>query len=367
MADDQTHLSAGASALPNDNISQLWYTRCPVPTPLGLAVQLGWFSDEFGPEGITLNSLQESVDEKVKESHFDHTLANSFRQGGNIPAIWAKANGRDTRVIGLNWTDESLLIITLPESGITTIKDLKGRKLALPVNPISIDFNRATALRAYFKALELEGLGLKDVELVDVHAAPRRPAGIDLDAQRRRIRSGGSYNAEVKALLNGEVDVIFVKGVYGLEVTRAIAARIVTDIGFHPDPKVRINNGAPRTLTVDSGLLDARPDLVARFLKRVVDAGDWARAHATETADFIARETSSYPDLVRAAYGEDVHQHLDTFLNDESINALADFTGFLFDHGFLKSHFSVHDWISHKPFELLSQDTGQTGRQNAPA
>ena len=363
MADDQTHLSAGASALPNDNISQLWYTRCPVPTPLGLAVQLGWFSDEFGPEGITLNSLQESVDEKVKESHFDHTLANSFRQGGNIPAVWAKANGRDTRVIGLNWTDESLLIISLPESGITTIKDLKGRKLALPVNPISIDFNRATALRAYFKALELEGLGLKDVELVDTHAAPRRPAGIDLNAQGRRIRSGGSYNAEVKALLNGEVDAIFAKGVYGLEVTRAIAARVVTDIGFHPDPKVRINNGAPRTLTVDSGLLDARPDLVARFLKRVVDAGDWARAHAAETADFIARETSSYPDLVRVAYGEDVHQHLDTFLNHESINALADFTGFLFEHGFLKSHFSVHEWISHKPFELLSQ----TARQSVSA
>ena len=63
MADDHNRLSADATSL-----SQLWYTRCPVPTPLGLAVQLGWFKDEFGPEGIVLNSLQESLDEKIKES-----------------------------------------------------------------------------------------------------------------------------------------------------------------------------------------------------------------------------------------------------------------------------------------------------------
>lgn len=342
----------GAYEIPN-----LWYTRCPVPTPLGLAVQLGYFRDEFAAEGLDLKSLQESLDPAVKESHFDHTLQNSFRQGGNIPAIWAKANGRDTRVIGLNWTDESLLIITLHGSGIHTVKDLKGRRLALPVNPGSIDFNRATALRAYYKALELEGLGLKDVELVDTVAPPAIEAGSDIDTSGRRIRRRSGYFAEIKALLNGEVDAIFVKGVSGLEITRALAAHIVTDIGFHPDPKVRINNGAPRTLTVDAELLEARPDLVARFLKRVVEAGDWARQHPLETHDFIARETSSFPDLVRAAYGDNVHHNLDTFLNDEAINALSDFKDFLFEHGFLKSNFSVPDWISRVPFERLEAES----------
>ena len=148
MADDHNRLSADATSL-----SQLWYTRCPVPTPLCLAVQLGWFQDEFGPEGITLNSLQESRDEKVKESHFDHNLANSFRQGGNIPAIWAKAKGRDTRVIGLNWTDESPLIMTLHESGLTGVKHLKGSKLALPVHSGRINVNPAPARPPDYKSL----------------------------------------------------------------------------------------------------------------------------------------------------------------------------------------------------------------------
>ena len=28
----------------------LWYTRCPVPTALGIAVHRGWFDEEFGPD-----------------------------------------------------------------------------------------------------------------------------------------------------------------------------------------------------------------------------------------------------------------------------------------------------------------------------
>lgn len=335
------------------NLPNLWYTRCPVPTPLGLAVQLGYFRDEFAPEGLELKSLQESLDPTIKESHFDHTLSNSFRQGGNIPAIWARANGRQTRVIGLNWTDESLLVITLPSSGIVGPRDLKDRRLALPVNHGSIDFNRATALRAYDKVLELEGLSLKNVELVDVIAAPQAEGGSDVDASGRRIRHRSGYQAEIRALLNGDVDAIFVKGVYGVEIARALAAHVVTDIGFHPDPKVRINNGAPRTLTVDQDLLDARPDIVARFLKRIVEAGQWARKHPSETHSFIAHETSSFPDLVRAAYGENVHQNLDTFLSEESIDALVDFKDFLFRHGFLKSDFDARQWVSYKAFEQL--------------
>ena len=34
------------------SIDTLWYTRCPVPTPLGLAAKLGWFDTEFAPDGI---------------------------------------------------------------------------------------------------------------------------------------------------------------------------------------------------------------------------------------------------------------------------------------------------------------------------
>ena len=99
-------------------VDTLWYTRCPVPTPLGIAAQLGWIEDEFKGDGITVRTLQDQVDPAIRESHYDHKLDNSFRQGGNIPAIWARSTGRETRVVGLTWTDEAQVILTLPKTGI---------------------------------------------------------------------------------------------------------------------------------------------------------------------------------------------------------------------------------------------------------
>ena len=80
---------------PTPALDRLWYTRCPVPTPLGLASQLGWFLDEFRDDGIGVFTLQEADQVSLRESHYDHHLTNSFRQGGNVPAIWARARTLD--------------------------------------------------------------------------------------------------------------------------------------------------------------------------------------------------------------------------------------------------------------------------------
>ncbi|QAY76043.1 ABC transporter substrate-binding protein [Sphingosinicella sp. BN140058] len=337
----------------------LWYTRCPVPTALGIAVQRGWIADEFAPDGIFVKSIQETSDAAVQESHFDHTLRSSFRQGGNIPAIWARARGRDTRVIGLSWTDEFQAILALPESGIHRARDLRDLRIGLPVNPISIDFNRASALRGFHAALGLDGLSLKNVDWVDALSRETPESGTrgiaTGDGARRRLRHG--YQAETLALLRGDVDAIYVKGALGLETARLIGARIISDLGSHPDPEVRVNNGTPRTLTVDAALIEERPDLVARFLARVVDAGNWARAHPDETVAYIARETGSTPDWVHAAYGDDAAQKLGTFLDPDSVDALSDFKDFLFAHGFLEADFDVADWVDPQPLEELARRT----------
>ncbi len=338
------------------NIGTLWYTRCPVPTPLGLASQLGWFDDEFSSDQITIRTLQDNVSADQQESHFDHNLSHSFRQGGNIPAIWARSRGRETRVIGLTWTDEYQGIIALPGSKIKSIKDLRGRKLGLPVNPISIDFNRATALRSYLVALDLEGLSHKDVQFVNL---PRSAVSLDdfkktQNSYTNWPQKRQSYAAEVLALGRGDVDAIFVKGALGLETTRVLGATIVTDIGFHPDPLVRVNNGSPRTLTVDQQFLDDRPDLVKRFLRHIVRAGRWAADHPTETVAYIAQETGSTADWVRAAYGNNVHLNLKTELLEDHIDALADFKDSLLKWGFLEADFNAYSWIDHEPLAELA-------------
>ncbi|ATE59170.1 ABC transporter substrate-binding protein [Thauera sinica] len=335
-------------------LDTLWYTRCPVPTGLGIAVQKGWLEESFTSQCTRIQSLRESNDRAVRESHFDHTLTNSVRHGGNIPAIWARASGRETRVIGLSWADETQLILALPGSGIETVKDLKGRRFGLPRwDNVQIDFSRAQALRGLENALKLEGLQVSDVELVDYaigggHSdAPARSAGGSYVFGGR----GGGRNAELVGLLRGEVDAIFLKGASAAHAANQFGLARVIDVGAHPEPLIRANNGTPRTLTVDLNLLENHFDSATRIVEQVLRAEAWAHSHPEDTRRFLARETNSSEYWVSVAYGENAHERLRTDLAEGSIAALQDFTDFLHRWAFIPATFDVREWIDVRPYE----------------
>jgi ABC-type nitrate/sulfonate/bicarbonate transport system substrate-binding protein len=344
-------------------IETLWYTRCPVPTPLGIAAQLGWVEEEFKPDGIKVRTLQDETDPALRESHFDHKLDNSFRQGGNIPAIWARSAGRQTRVVGLTWTDEAQVILTLPRSNIKTVADLAGRRLAVATRPKDkIDFWKATTIRAYVAALKLHGLSAQDVQLIELARADASSVGPARGASPQPIEQ----SLEAQALLRGEVDAIFHKGSRGLELADALGAEIVFDVGAHADPKVRVNNGSPRTLTVDAGLLERDLSLVVRLVKRVLLAGRWAAEHPRETVAYVARETRSSEAAVTRAYGSDVNHHLRTDLEESSIVALGDFTDFLHQWKFIPAALDVRSWIDPRPLQLAQQELAAEARAGVP-
>ena len=317
----------------------LTYARSPVPTPLGIAIHLGWLNGEWSENGVAIKSARREDQPPEPISQNEYTLANSFFQGGSVPTLWARSRGADTRVIGLSWIDETQQIISLASSGIRSIKDLRGRRLGLPrrTPTTTVDVNRATALRGFLNALSLEGLGSRDVELVDIPMPAR----------------GTPYDADIHALRAGLVDAVYVKGAHGVQAVRALDLRCVVDIGFHPDPQVRNNNGTPRALTVNGAVLAEFPDVVDGFLRLVAAAGDWARTHATETFEFVSREAGASLDAVRAAYGEQLHLRLGIDLGPDSIDALASFQAFLSEWGFLAGEFSVSDWIAPGPLARL--------------
>lgn len=333
----------------------VWYTRCPAPTPLSIASQLGWIDAAFAAHGVGVASIRDSKDIAVRQSHFTHALDYSFRQGGNIPPIWARSGGRETRVVGITTTDEFQAVITFPTTGITTTKHLKGRKIGVPRQAGQIvDFQQATALKGIVSALTLEGLTAKDVELVYLDA--REPALLEIgNAAFLDLKRRYPYGEELLALARGEVDAIFVKGAEGLVFANQIGAVVVSEFGFHPDAKIRINNGTPRPLTVDAKFADERPDLVVDLVAAVGRIGDWAQANPEETVRFIAREIGVAEDAIWAANGRDVHRHLRLTLEEDQIEAIAHFKNFLLEWGFIPADFDVPSWIDGRALEAAQR------------
>ena len=334
-------------------VRELWYTRCPVPTASSLAIAQGWLDDEFAPDGITVASLRASADPSVRESHFDHTQAASFRQGGNIPPIWTRSRGSDVRLIGLSWAEQYQAIVSRSGSGIEGPEDLKGRTLALArrVND-QIDFWQATTLRGYDSTLRHVGLTLDDVELVDLPVTegylPRNTtshSGSLFGAYtNRRIQS-----AEVLALIRGEVDAIYVAGGRGPDLEALLDVDVVFDIAGQDDPVLKINNITPAALTVRGALLDERPDLVARYVAATLRAAGWARENPLETRRIIAHEVGIAEDFVEPGYPRDIHAHLEPSLDEDLVAAIESQQRFLLEHGYIADAFDVREWIDAGP------------------
>jgi ABC-type nitrate/sulfonate/bicarbonate transport system substrate-binding protein len=76
-------------------LDALWYTRCPVPTGLGIAVQKGWLEESFNAQSTEIKSLRESNDQSIRESQAASNLRgrNAELVGlirGEVDAIFLK-------------------------------------------------------------------------------------------------------------------------------------------------------------------------------------------------------------------------------------------------------------------------------------
>ena len=353
-------------------VQRLWYTRCPAPTPFGIAIQQGRLEREFASDGLEIKALQDAAEPSIRQSHYTHSQPHSFRQGGNIPALWARSQGARTRVIGLTWVDEFQGLIALPSSGVETPTDLKGRRFGLPRNIRTsvVDFHRATALRGFSSLLDAAGLSLDDVHLVSLDNAPRnlsdgapvRDQGLRVLLETERPQE---FSREVLALVRREVDVVFVKGATGLEAANMIGARVIIDTGAQTNRLLHANNGNPRPLTVDAELLEQHPDLVARVLAATIEAGEWASGHAAEVCAYIGRETRAAEHWVRYAYPANLHLQLTIDLEQPDIAAFANFKDFLLKHAFIPADFDVAAWIDPAPLDAARRLIG--ARRLTPA
>jgi ABC-type nitrate/sulfonate/bicarbonate transport system substrate-binding protein len=358
---DETTPTLGDAVLPTAD-DELWWTRCPVPNTFGLAARRGSYRAEFPADGgLRWIALQQSDDPLVHESHFTHTKQRSFRHGGNVPALWARSEGADTRLIGLTWQPALQPVLALPGSGIEGPADLKGRRLLVPVNPhAKIDFWQAVTLRVYEQALASAGLSLDDVELVRVsqdrpfgrRPDPTRPLRGDLS---ELARQGTLIRLTLLPLVRGEVDAIVNQGHDAVLIALATGARVVFDQGLAADPLDRVNNDLPDAFTVSGRLADEHPEQVARVVARALETHAWAVANRQAAIEVLGRELGISEEVLRAAYGDDPTPGFEVNLAADRIAGLNEQKSFLLRHGFIRRDVDIAQWVDPRPLELARE------------
>ena len=333
--------------VPSDTV---WLTRGPFPTGTAIGLAHGWFEQAFAHHGFKVSTLQESREPAMRAQHFYHDIKTLIREGGNVLPLWMRARNLgskgwdNTVIVGLTWLDGVQVLLARPGSGVlaSDLPSLRGKRLGLSRADGEIDVWRAMALRGFATALALANLGFDDVILKDVLAPP-----VQWQNQSRAGITG--TQAVEQALLNGEVDVIYVKGASAIRLQQEYGLVVVLDINSLDDPTLRINNGTPRPITVHRHFLDDHPELVVAHLRVLNAAAAWARTHGDDLAGVLAADIGATADSVRRGYGPRLSAGFDVNLNATRVDALQGQADFLAEHRLIEGRVQVRDWIDTAP------------------
>jgi ABC-type nitrate/sulfonate/bicarbonate transport system substrate-binding protein len=340
--------------MPVKALDRLWLSRDAAPTALGLAHQLGWLDRELARRGVAPHPIEVGGARFLRQT-YDHALPDLVREGGNVGALAARAQGAPTRVVGLTWIDEGQAIVVAPGSGITAPQHLEGKRLALPrfrradlaQNRRGASTARAMSLGGYTGALASVGLTLRDVELVEVGTGGARgPDGVRDESFLARWEG-------LAPLSRGEVDAVYLKGPAAVRTAATLAgAELGIDLDGLPQGRpLRINDGTPRLIVVHEALLRDHFEVVVTVLVQLLRACAWARTESAHVNRILEDETRSPAGSVAATYGDGFHLSMAPDLSAERIELLRQQKGFLLAHGFLDRDVDLDAWVDARPLE----------------
>lgn len=318
---------------------EIYYTICPVGNASYIAANRGFLQDGLEKLGVTPVRLQ-TLSSDQWAAHFHYRNDRLFREGGNTPPLWAKSNDTGVVLIGLNLLEQRQVVLARADSRITTPDQIRGAKVAIPVHPNAlIDFHKASAEQAFELLLAARGISKEDVTFVEL--TDPNDFLIVKNANPSKIKE---VSVEVKALDNGEVDVIFVKLSTVQKLLDTGKYKVVFDLGANRRQLSPINNEYPNTLTVSRKLAEEEPEIVVEYVKQTLLAAEWAASHRLEAEKLLAEQTYGTVWQYQNSYDQDFYKHLAPNLSDESLWALESRARFLYDRGYLNKPVDVYEW-----------------------
>ncbi|BBA37078.1 ABC transporter, substrate-binding protein, aliphatic sulfonates family [Methylocaldum marinum] len=214
--------------------------------PLGVSV--AWAEFQFGPPML----------EALNAGSID------FATTGETPPVFGQA-ARGSRLVYVGYespSPEGEAIIVPKDSNISSVADLKGRRVAVAKG--------SNSHYLLVRALAEAGLGLSDIQVSYLAPADARAA-----------------------FERGAVDAWSIWDFYLAAAQESLGVRILVD------GKGLVDNH--EIYTSRRGFAERYPALVKIVLEEIAKIDDWTRDHSAEAADFLSRQVGIAPSALERA------------------------------------------------------------------
>lgn len=225
---------------------------------------------------------------------------------GNVPAVSAIAVGQNRKIIGIAYNGEqSQAVLTAKNSDISSVADLKGKKIGLVVG--SIAHNLLSNL------LKDNNLSVSDVELINL-----------------------STGEQEQALATGQVDAVVTWDPTVTKIGADDAGNVLADgtgvfLGENP-------------IIARTEYVEQNPEIVQIFLneyqKAVTELLDNKESYAEKYSEDLGLE----PELVITALS---HTNLPVVITETDAEDLQGTVDFLYESGIISESFDVTKYIDH--------------------
>ncbi|MGF9660979.1 aliphatic sulfonate ABC transporter substrate-binding protein [Arthrobacter crystallopoietes] len=126
VAGEDSEASAGGSAAASDGVLNIDFATY---NPLSLVIkEKGWLESSLADQGVEVNWVQSAGSNKANEALRSGAIDVGSTAGS--AALLARANGSPIQAISLYSQPEWAALVTLPDSGVDSVEDLKGKSVA---------------------------------------------------------------------------------------------------------------------------------------------------------------------------------------------------------------------------------------------
>ncbi|SDS83439.1 ABC transporter substrate-binding protein [Pseudomonas prosekii] len=231
---------------------------------------------------------------------------------GDLAAIIGRSNGLDTRLLSATARGVKQYLGVVPGSGIKTLQDLKGKRVAI---------FRGTATQLSFDAaLASQGLSEKDVKVINL-----------------------DFSGAVAALAAKQIDAS-----WGSSGLTALQAKGLAELPLNT--KDLGGAGSVQAVLVGSGkFVDEHPEAVAKLLKAQQQAVEWLTQDANKDAYIqLVSGLASYPPIILQQDLEDqkLSEVFPSTLDPVFLGKLQDSVDLAAQQRLIRKPFKVSDWVA---------------------